>query len=135
MCRDINKSLTVDSHQKTDSKLSFEFSKTNNALGKYDETICEYAKLKLIQECLEELCNETTTLDDNISKKLREFITIFKIKRYLHLPNNSKISKDELTLLGIVDLPSHEFSFQKQLTIKSCLEAKIQEKIHQFLSM
>ena len=135
MCRDINKSFTSDG-QKTDSKKGSEVSKINKALNSCDESTCDYAKLKLIYECLEEIVvDKSNVLKPNTMKKLNELITIHKVKKYLHLPNNSKDLKEELTLLEIIDLPKYEFSYEEQLAIKSCIEAKLRQKIHHFVTV
>ncbi|XP_003424916.1 uncharacterized protein LOC100679700 [Nasonia vitripennis] len=135
MCRDVNKSFTTES-QKLDARRPSESTKINKALNSCEESTCDYAKLKLIYQCLEEVVSTNSiTVDKNTMKKLKELITIHEVKKYLHLPNTSKDLKEELTLLGIIDLPQYEFSYEEQLSIKSCLEAKIREKIHSFVKM
>lgn len=134
MCHDINKSFSTES-QKLDARKLSESSKVNKALNSCEESTCDYAKLKLIYQCLEEMISSNNNaIERNTMKKLKELITIHEVKKYLHLPNNSKDLKEELTLLGIIDLPQYEFSYQEQLSIKSCLEAKIREKVHSFIT-
>ncbi|XP_011494699.1 PREDICTED: uncharacterized protein LOC105359740 [Ceratosolen solmsi marchali] len=135
MCRDVNKSFTNDS-QRTELRKVSELKKVNKALNSCEESTCDYAKLKLIYECLKEIIISSNSLiENNLISKLKELIRIHEIKKFLYLPNNSKELKEELTLLGIIDLPNCEFNYEEQLAIKSCLETKIRERIHRFITI
>lgn len=133
-CRDITSNFLVDSHKKEFKKLP-EFTKVGKAISIGEESYSDYAKLKLIIDCIEEVINDKNITDASILKKLRDFITVYNVKKCLYLPSHSKDIKEDLTLLGIIDLPQYEFSYEEQLSIKSCLEAKLREKIHSFLTM
>lgn len=127
--------MAADS-QKLESRKVSETTKTYRALSICDDSSCDYAKLKLMYDCLQEIIHsENPSIKPNTMKKLKELLTIHEVKKYLHLPNGSKEIKEEITLLGIIDLPKYEFSYEEQLAIKSCLETKLREKIHSFISM
>jgi hypothetical protein len=131
----MNKSFTNDS-QRTESRKVSELKKINKALNSCEESICDYAKLKLIYECLKELIlNSDSAIENRLMNKLKELIRIQEIKKFLYLPNNSKELNEELTLLGIIDLPKYEFNYEEQVIIKNCLETKLHEKIYKFITM
>ncbi|XP_014211464.1 uncharacterized protein LOC106641527 [Copidosoma floridanum] len=133
-CRDITRSFTTDS-QKGELKRLSESAKVSKVLAACEESTCEYAKQKLIYDCLVNIVdNKSNILEADTMKKLMDFIIINKVKKCLYLPNHSKDVKDELTLLGIIDLPQHEFNYEEQLSIKSSLEAELRERIHSFLT-
>lgn len=101
-----------------------------------EESTCNYAKYKLIYQSLEDLCqNQNSSLKKNTVEKLKKLLAIHEVKKYIHLPNYSKSSKDELSLLGILELPEQKFTYEEQLEIKSCLETKLREKMHNFIAM
>ncbi|XP_058805270.1 kinesin-like protein KIF15 isoform X1 [Phymastichus coffea] len=130
-----SKSFATDK-EKLDLRKVPESTKTYKALSSCEEISCDYAKLKLIYDCLKEIIySENLSINPNIIKKLNELLITHEVKKYLHLPNESKEHKEELTLLGIIDLVKYDFSYQEQLDIKSCLENKLREKIHSFISM
>lgn len=101
-----------------------------------EESICNYAKLKLIHLCLESITqDQNSSLSKSTAEKLRKLLAIHEVKKLIHLPNYSKNSKDELTLLGILELPEHKLTYEEQMEIKSCLETKLREKVHNFITM
>lgn len=136
MCRNLlQKSITADS-QKTDSRRVSDSTKLGKALGSCEESSSDYAKLKLISDCLTEIVViKSNGIEKDTLTKLQELLKIHRVKKYVHLPNTSKEVTEEITMLGLCDLPKFEFSYEEQLAIKSCLEAKLREKIHSFIGV
>ncbi|KAJ8680249.1 hypothetical protein QAD02_016036 [Eretmocerus hayati] len=124
----------TEGHKCADPRKVSESAKVSRILATTDESTCNYAILKFIYQCLEDVISENTkAIRPETMEKLKELLVVNKISKYLHLPNNAKESKEELTVLGIIDLPKHAFTYEELLIIRSCLEAKLRERIHSFL--
>ncbi|XP_014224923.1 uncharacterized protein LOC106651087 [Trichogramma pretiosum] len=122
--------------QKTDLKKNSDYTKINQALRSVEDSTAEYAILQMMYECLQNtIDSEASGMDNKTLNKLRDLVSIHEIKKHLHLPNNSKDHKDELSLLGIIDLPKYEFTYEEQLSIKNCLETKAKEKLDKFIQI
>lgn len=126
----------ISNGQKNDYKKNLDSNKVLRALNSCEESTCHYAKLKLIYECLEQLADDLNCgLEKNIVLKLKKLLTINEVKKFKNLPNSSKISDEELSLLGIIDFPTCEFKYEECLDIRSCLENKLRERMHSFISL
>lgn len=116
---------------KNDSKKSTENMTVVKSLSSCEDSTCEYAKLLIIYNCLQEIARdgrgETFT-------KLKNLMAFHNIKKYMHLPNETKDTAEELTLLGLIDidLSKYEFSLEEQALIKKHLEARLKNKVQSF---
>ncbi|XP_015587766.1 uncharacterized protein LOC107264239 [Cephus cinctus] len=99
-----------------------------------ENSIAEFAQLKLIFECImESSLNVNDSVSDDVLKKLRQLVLNHEAKKYLHLPGDSKDCNEELKLLGLFDLPKVKLTYEEKLNIKSIVESRLREKIHSFL--
>lgn len=94
-------------------------------------SMSEYAKAKLIFECIEDVSlNNNNSLSEETVKKLKELLLLHEIK---HLSLTSKQVSQDITILDIRDFPDIKFSYEEKLNIKTCVETLLHEKLHNFL--
>ena len=99
-----------------------------------EESIGEYAKSKIILDCLKEASlNAKRSLSAGVVTKLQGLLQIHEVNKYMHLPSNSKNAQEESMVLGITDLPKYDFTYEETLSIKCCVETILREKIQKFL--
>ncbi|XP_017883924.1 uncharacterized protein LOC108627258 [Ceratina calcarata] len=98
-----------------------------------DESIGEYGKSNIITECIKEASNNVKgALSNDTATKLKGLLLIHDLNKYMHLPSTSS-NVQELNVLGIIDLPQYDLSYEEKLDIKSCVETLLREKIHDFI--
>lgn len=99
-----------------------------------EENMCEYMKANMVYQCIKEACfNHKNILSKNTVTKLKEFLLTHELDKYIHLPFSPKHMQDNLTLLGIDNLPSSDLTFDEKLEIKCCVEIMLREKIHDMI--
>ncbi|CAK9816905.1 hypothetical protein ANTPLA_LOCUS9162 [Anthophora plagiata] len=99
-----------------------------------EENIGEHIKYKVILECIEEATkNVKGTLSEGVVTKIKGLLLIHELNKYMHLPSTLKNIQEELTILGIVDLPKYDLSYEEVLDTKCCVESLLREKIHNFI--
>lgn len=97
-------------------------------------SISEYARARLIFECIEEVClNKNNVLPEETVKKLRGLLQLHEINKIKNCSLKSKHISQDLSILGIIDYPEYKLSYEEKLNIKACVETLIREKIHDFL--
>lgn len=107
----------------------------NSAFSRCQDTMSNYAIMKLIKECLIEISMKGDQfLPESTAKKLRKILSVHEMEKHLHLPNNSNDVNEKLTLLGITDLPKIQLTKEEKLQVKQSLEHKLREKTNAFLA-
>ncbi|XP_047360808.1 uncharacterized protein LOC124953451 [Vespa velutina] len=97
-------------------------------------SISDYAKAKLIFECIKELCsNKNSTLSEETIEKLKELLESYEINKIKNLSITFKHTLQDLTILGIQDFPDIKLSYEEKLNIKASVEALMHEKIHNYM--
>ncbi|KAI4486934.1 hypothetical protein M0802_012191 [Mischocyttarus mexicanus] len=97
-------------------------------------SISEYAKIRLIYECLEEIClNKDTTLPDETKDKLKGLLESYEISKIKDISITLKQGLYDLSILGIQDFPEYKLSYEERLNVKACVDRLMQEKLHDFL--
>ncbi|KAI4484009.1 hypothetical protein M0804_007465 [Polistes exclamans] len=97
-------------------------------------SISEHAKVQLIYKCLEEIClNKNIALPDETKDKLKGFLQSFEINKIKDISITLKQGLQDLTILGIQDFPEYKLSYEERLNVKACVDALMQEKLHDFL--
>lgn len=125
----------ISNGQKNDLRKNSETNKVLRGLHSCEESTCNYAKLKFIHECLEQLTqDQSCPLEKNTIQKLKKLLVVHEVKKYKNLPS-SKVPEEEMSLLGIINLPKCEFNYEERLEIKSCLENRLREKMHSFITL
>ncbi|EFN84293.1 hypothetical protein EAI_10082, partial [Harpegnathos saltator] len=98
--------------------------------------MCEYMKATIVYQCIKEAClNHKSTLSESTVTKLKALLLTHELDKYMHLASSpsSQHMQDDLTLLGINNLPFSDLSFDEKLEIKCCLETILREKIHDMI--
>ncbi|XP_014470823.1 PREDICTED: uncharacterized protein LOC106742419 isoform X2 [Dinoponera quadriceps] len=99
-----------------------------------EENTCEYMKANIIYQCMKEAClDHKSVLSKNAVTKLKALLLTHELDKYMHLPSSPEHAQDNLTLLGINDLPLSDLSFDEKLEIKCCVETMLREKIHDMI--
>lgn len=102
-------------------------------LGTCHENIAECTKAELMLDCFREVAsNEDQTLDATVADKLQKFLLQFDMKKYMRLAVQKP--DDDLTILGIIDLPEVELTYSEKMEVKGRVYTKIRDKIHDYLS-
>lgn len=97
------------------------------------ENIAECTKVELTLDCFRKVAaNEDQTLDATVADKIQKFLLQFDMKKYMRLP--VKKPDDDLTILGLIDLPEIEFTYSEKMEIKGHVHTKMRDKIHDYLS-
>jgi len=97
-----------------------------------EENISKHIKTNIIYQCVEEASlNYKDILSDSTAGKLRTLLLIHELDKYMHLPSSTK--QNELTLLGIIDVPPSDLTPNEKLDVKCCIETMLREKIHEML--
>nr|XP_034185834.1 uncharacterized protein LOC117606912 [Osmia lignaria] len=108
--------------------------KTVKCLTSCEESIGEHVKSKIILECIKEAStNEKKTLSEDVVTKLKGLLLIHKLNKYMHLPSTLKDLQEELSILGITDLPKYNFSCEEILDIKCYVETLLRDRIHEII--
>ncbi|XP_015189723.1 PREDICTED: uncharacterized protein LOC107073548 [Polistes dominula] len=97
-------------------------------------SISEYAKVQLIYECLKEIClNKNIALPDETKDKLKGLLESYEINKIKDISITLKQGLEDLSILGIQDFPKYKLSYEERLNVKACVDALMQEKLHDFL--
>ncbi|XP_012272792.1 uncharacterized protein LOC105695626 [Orussus abietinus] len=108
--------------------------KVVEAFRSCEDSICEYARFKIILDCVKQVSrNVDNGLSEETAQKLKRLLIAYESKKFLQLPAISIESLEELTILGITDLPKITFSYEEKMDIKSCAASIIRNRIHRFL--
>lgn len=100
-----------------------------------EENMSRYIKANIVYQCVKEVSlNRENVLSESTANKLRALILIHELDKYMHLPSSrGNSTDDQLTLLGIMDLPSSDLDFSEKLDIKCYVETMLREKIHNMI--
>ncbi|XP_011309229.1 uncharacterized protein [Fopius arisanus] len=104
-----------------------------NDVTECEETITEAARVRLIQECLEEVANDADALPPETSSKLRHILQVQSVDKYLRIAVNIA-DGSQTQLLGITDVSRPELSFDEKKMVKAEVETRIQEKCQRFIT-
>lgn len=122
-----------NSFLKNDSKKISDCILLNKSLGLCEESTCEYAKLLQVEKCLQDLAtSKDSKLNIELQQKLKKLLMVHEVKKFSHIPNDSRDVTEELTLLGLTDIEKPEFTLDEQTLIKRCLESKLRDKLSSF---
>lgn len=124
-----NTSRTIQSNQGSNH-----LEKAVKCLSLCDESVGEYVKCKIIMECIKEASNNVKgTLSNDLVNKLKGLLLIHDINKYMYLPPTSSSNMQALNVLGIIDLPKYDLTYEENLDVKSRVETLLREKIHDFI--
>ncbi|XP_043285006.1 uncharacterized protein [Venturia canescens] len=118
--------LTVSSAIEKTSKIS----RIVKLIDSCANSTSNYAKLTLLRDCLHKLSETDEADSQNIMSKLKNILATHEACKYLQLP---KKDKQELTLLGITDLPETQITTLEKRDIQNRLEYLFFAKLNQFI--
>ncbi|KAG7205365.1 hypothetical protein KM043_007365 [Ampulex compressa] len=108
--------------------------KAYKSLSLCEDSTADYVKNKMIVDCIKEASsNAGKRLSENVVAKLKGLLVLHEMDKYMHFPPTVKHTQEELTVLGITDLPKYELGYEERLDIKCCVESILREKIHKFI--
>ncbi|XP_066587233.1 uncharacterized protein [Prorops nasuta] len=123
---DVSRVASTNDNSKLE-KIIKSFNNCEHSLGKF-------IKIKIIFDCLQvSATDEKRILSEDTRNKLKMLLHNHEMSKYMQLSSVDKILKNTLPVLGILDLPKVEFSYEEKLNIKSSIESLLREKIHNFI--
>ncbi|KAK2587699.1 hypothetical protein KPH14_003814 [Odynerus spinipes] len=113
---------------------SSSFTNVTKSFAACQNSISEYAKAKLVFECIEEVClNKNNKLPEETAEKLKGLLQLHETKKIKNFSPMAKYASQDLTILGITEFPDFKLSYEEKLNVKACVESLLSEKIHDFL--
>ncbi|XP_012227052.1 uncharacterized protein [Linepithema humile] len=99
-----------------------------------EESINEHIKANIVYQCVKEASlNHSNILSRSTASKLQALLLIHELDKYMHLPSSTKYVQDDLTLLGITNLPASDLTLDEKSDVRCCIETILRERIHDML--